>query len=210
MTGAMADSHEINETARIEAFSDGVFAIAITLLILEISVPVLSGDDRLADALVDEWASYFAYVLSFITIGIYWANHHSFFKLFHHVDHGFLMLNVFFLMTIAFLPFPTAVLAEYLQDEGERQTAVAFYAFGLALPAFGWLLLWAWANLRDLVVHDLDEGYRRVATRQYVASNMLYALAFGLAFVNEWLALALCTGLTALYVLPPRRPRFVD
>jgi uncharacterized membrane protein len=205
----MADSHEENETQRIEAFSDGVFAIAITLLIIEIAVPHLETSQNLWEELADEWPSYFAYVLSFITIGIYWANHHSFFKLFHHVDHGFLMLNVVFLMTIAFLPFPTAVLAEYLQDESERQTAIAFYTFGLFLPAFGWLLLWAWANLRDIVVHDLDPAYRRFLTRQYATSNVIYAAAFALAFVNEWAALALCTGLTALYLLPPRRPRFV-
>lgn len=206
----MADSAEQNETQRIEAFSDGVFAIAITLLIIEISVPVLAGDEGLADALLDAWPSYFAYILSFITIGIYWANHHSFFKLFHHVDHGFLMLNVFFLMMIAFLPFPTAVLAEYLEDPDQRQAAIAFYSFGLLLPAFGWLLLWAWANLRDLVVHDLDPAFRRFLTRQYVVSNLVYSAAFAASFLNEWAALAICTGLTALYLLPPRPPVFTS
>ena len=206
----MAESQEQNETQRIEAFSDGVFAIAITLLIIEIAVPHVNGGRSLVRGLADEWASYFAYVLSFITIGIYWANHHSFFKLFHHVDHGFLMLNVFFLMMIAFLPFPTAVLAEYLQDVGERQTAIAFYAFGLGLPAFGWFLLWMYANGRGLVVHDLEPGYRRSLTQQYFASNVVYALAFALSFVSGWAALVVCTGLTGLYLLPPRAPRFVE
>jgi uncharacterized membrane protein len=206
----MADSHEQNETSRIEAFSDGVFAIAITLLIIEIAVPHLEDGQSLGNALSDEWPSYFAYVLSFITIGIYWANHHSFFKLFHHVDHGFLMLNVFFLMLIAFLPFPTAVLAEYMPDDDHRQAAIAFYTFGLLLPAIGWLLLWSWANLRELVVHDLDPAYRRFLTWQYIGSCLIYLAAFLLAFVTQWLALIVCTGLTALYLLPPRRPRYLS
>ena len=205
----MADSDELNETARIEAFSDGVFAIAITLLIIEITVPHLDGGESLGRALRDEWASYFAYALSFITIGIYWANHHSFFKLFHHVDHGFLMLNVFFLMMIAFLPFPTAVLAEYLENAAERQAAIAFYAFGLYLPALGWYLLWTYASLRGLVVHDLDPDYRRFLTRQYTASNLIYAAAFAISFANEWAVLAICTSLTAIYIMPPRRPVFL-
>ncbi len=206
---SLADSYEQNETQRIEAFSDGVFAIAITLLIIEIAVPHVGGDESLGKALREEWPSYFAYVLSFITIGIYWANHHSFFKLFHHVDHGFLMLNVFFLMTIAFLPFPTAVLAEYMEHADQRQAAIAFYTLGLLLPAVAWFSLWAWANFRELVVHDLAPGYRRFLTRQYLASNLIYAGAFVLSFINEWAALALCTGITAIYVLPPRRPVFV-
>jgi uncharacterized membrane protein len=206
----LADSSEQNETARIEAFSDGVFAIAITLLIIEITVPHLDGGESLGSALRDEWASYFAYVLSFIAIGIYWANHHSFFKLFHHADHWFLILNVVFLMMIAFLPFPTAVLAEYLQNDGERQTAIAFYTFGLLLPAAVWFALWGYGNWRGLVVHDLDPRYRRFVTRQYGASIAIYSAAFAISFANEWVALAICTGLTGLYLLPPRRPVFVD
>jgi uncharacterized membrane protein len=206
----MADSHEQNETQRIEAFSDGVFAIAITLLIIEIAVPHVEGEESLGKALREEWPSYFAYVLSFVTIGIYWANHHSFFKLFHHVDHGFLILNVLFLMTIAFLPFPTAVLAEYMEHDEQRQAAIAFYSLGLLLPALAWLSLWAWANIQELVVHDLDPAYRRFLTRQYVGSCLVYLVAFLLAFVTQWAALAICTGITALYLLPPRRPRFVS
>src|SRR5215510_4445653 len=124
-----------NETQRIEAFSDGVFAIAITLLIIEIGVPHVSSEESLSKALGDLWPKYFAYVLSFVMIGIYWANHHSFFRLFVRADHYFLMLNVLFLMAIAFLPFPTAVLGEYLDDPGQRDIAVSLYALGLLLPA---------------------------------------------------------------------------
>jgi uncharacterized membrane protein len=197
-----------NETQRIEAFSDGVFAIAITLLIIEIGVPHVTGEESLRSALGDLWPSYGAYVLSFVTIGIYWANHHSFFRLFMRVDHFFLIVNVFFLMAIAFLPFPTAVLGEYLTEDEHRDTAVRFYALGLLLPAFGWLMVWLYANARGLVDERLAPEYVRFLTGQYVLSNVLYAGGVVLAFLQPWVALVVISGLTVLYLLPPRRPRY--
>jgi TMEM175 potassium channel family protein len=205
----MADEHiHPNETQRIEAFSDGVFAIAITLLIIEIGVPHVTGDESLSEALGDLWPSYGAYVLSFVMIGIYWANHHSLFRLFVRTDHYFLILNVFFLMTIAFLPFPTAVLGEYLDNAEQRDTAVRLYALGLLLPAFGWLVVWLYANARGLVDERLAPEYVRFLTAQYVLSNVLYATALLLSFLDPWLALVIVVGLTLLYLLPPRRPQY--
>jgi TMEM175 potassium channel family protein len=205
----MADEHiHPNETQRIEAFSDGVFAIAITLLIIEIGVPHVSGDESLSEALVDLWPSYGAYVLSFVMIGIYWANHHSLFRLFVRTDHYFLILNVFFLMTIAFLPFPTAVLGEYLDNAEQRDTAVRLYALGLLLPAFGWLVVWLYASARGLVDERLAPEYVRFLTAQYVLSNVLYATALLLSFLDPWVALVIVVGLTILYLLPPRRPQY--
>ena len=122
--------HELT-TQRIEAFSDGVFAIAITLLVLEIRVPhVLDAGagaepTSLAAALLDLWPSYFGYVFSFVTIGIYWANHHHIFSLYQRTDHYFVLLNVLFLLFISFVPFPTAVLAEYIDEPVQRQTAAS-------------------------------------------------------------------------------------
>src|SRR4249919_3075461 len=103
-------------TARLEAFSDGVFAIAITLLILEIKVPGAEElkHTSLTKYLSDQWPKYFAYVFSFLVLGIYWTNHHYLFKLYKRTDHWFNLLNVFFLMTISFLPFPSAILGEYI------------------------------------------------------------------------------------------------
>jgi TMEM175 potassium channel family protein len=197
-----------NETQRIEAFSDGVFAIAITLLIIEIGVPHVSGNESLASALGDLWPSYGAYVLSFVMIGIYWANHHSFFRLFVRADHYFLVLNVVFLMAIAFLPFPTAVLGEYLDDAAQRDTAVTLYAFGLLLPAFGWIVVWLYANARGLVDERLAPEYVRFLTVQYLLSNLLYGSALLLSFLDPWIALVIVVVLTLLYLLPPRRPRY--
>jgi len=199
-----------SETQRIEAFSDGVFAIAITLLIIEIGVPHVSGNGGLASALGDLWPSYGAYVLSFVMIGIYWANHHSFFRLFAGTDHYFLMLNVLFLMAIAFLPFPTAVLGEYLDDSSQRDVAVRLYALDLLLPAFGWLVVWLYGNARGLMDERLAPDYLRFLTVQYLLSNALYASALLVSFFNAWVALTIVVGLTLLYLLPPRRPRFVQ
>jgi uncharacterized membrane protein len=199
-----------NETQRIEAFSDGVFAIAITLLIIEIGVPHVTGEESLSEKLGDLWPSYGAYVLSFIMIGIYWANHHSLFRLFVRTDHFFLMLNVFFLMAIAFLPFPTAVLGEYLNDSENRDTAVTLYALGLLLPAFGWIVVWLYANARGLVDERLAPDYVRLLTVQYFLSNVLYAGALMLSFLDAWAALSIVVGLTLLYLLPPRRPRYTS
>jgi uncharacterized membrane protein len=198
-----------NETARIEAFSDGVFAIAITLLIIEIGVPHVTGEESLSEALGDLWPSYAAYVLSFVMIGIYWANHHSLFRLFMRTDHFFLILNVFFLMAIAFLPFPTAVLGEYLDNDEQREAAVRLYSLGLLLPAFGWLCVWLYANARGLVDERLAPEYVRFLTVQYLLSSALYAGALMLAFLNGWVALVIVVGLTLLYLLPPRRPRYI-
>ncbi len=183
-------------------------AIAITLLIIEIGVPHVTGDESLSAEIADLWPSYGAYILSFVIIGIYWANHHSFLELFRRTDHTFLMLNVIFLMTIAFLPFPTAVLGEYLTEEAQRADAVTFYSIGLLLPAIAWFLVWLYARWRGLLVEGLDPAYVRLATFQFLISVALYTAAVAVSFVEPWAALAVCVGLTLLYLLPPRRPVF--
>ncbi len=206
----MNHPHEHDEgTQRIEAFSDGVFAIAITLLIIEIGVPVLTSEEGLSDALLDLWPEYGAYILSFVTIGIYWANHNAFFRLFVRTDHVFLMANVFFLMCIAFVPFPTAVLGEFMDDEPERKAAIAFYTVGLLLPAFGWLCVWLYAIWHRLVDENLDPNHVRLLTVQYVASVLIYVVALAVSLVQPWAAFAITVGLTMLYLFPPRRPVYL-
>jgi uncharacterized membrane protein len=203
------ENHEHDEgTQRIEAFSDGVFAIAITLLIIEIAVPAVESDESLGDALFDLWPEFFAYVLSFVIIGIYWANHHSFMRLFVRADHYFLLLNVFFLMCIAFLPFPTAVLGEYLTHGEQESTAVAFYAFGLFLPAFGWLLIWLYGQWDNLIDENLDPAYDQFLTVQYLASTAVFLVCIPIALVQPYVSLAVAVGLTLLYLLPPRQRRY--
>lgn len=130
-------------TGRIEAFSDGVFAIAIALLILEIKVPELPGADtagatfRLGLALLHLWPSYFVYLFSFLMIGIYWANHHYIFRLYERSNHWLVLLNLPFLMCISFLPFPTAVLAAYIENPHYQQAALLSTSLGCCYPPWG-------------------------------------------------------------------------
>src|ERR671933_13851 len=191
-----------NDTGRIEAFSDGVFAIAITLLVIEIGVPHIEEGTRLFGALLKQWPSYLGYVISFLQIGVIWANHHNRFRFIVRSDHTLLFLNILFLMCVAFIPFPTAVLADYLQG-AERATAGALYAGTLAVTAVFFTLLWLYAatNYR-LVDRNLDPSLLRAMTHRYVLGMLLYALAFALAFVSPAASLALIVILALLFVLP--------
>ncbi len=198
-------------TQRIEAFSDGVFAIAITLLILEIKVPHLHGDEagQLGGALLRLWPSYVAYLLSFVMIGIYWANHHYIFRFYRRTNHLFNLLNAFFLMCIAFLPFPTAVLAEYIADPQAGHTAIRFYALGLLLPAVGWFAIWLYASTGyRLIDPRLSPSFVNSLTRQYLLSNLLYVIAVAASWWNGRVSLAICVGLTLLYLGPPKEPGY--
>ena len=201
-----------NENERLEFFSDAVFAIAITLLILEIKVPQMHGaagdSANLGAELLHLYPSYFGYVFSFLMIGIYWVNHHQIFKLYRRGNHVFLLLNIFFLMCVAFLPFPTAVLAEYLTDSEYRQTAITFYAFGLFLPAFAWLLIWLYASRNHrLVEENLAGEFIRRQTLKFVLTVALYLSAILLSLWNGTAALIFSVGLTLFYLIPSKKPQ---
>jgi uncharacterized membrane protein len=194
-------------TERIQAFSDGVFAIAITLIVLEIKVPHLSSGSDLLTGLLGQWPAYLAYVLSFVMIGIYWANHHYIFKLIQKTDHVLNLLNLLFLLFIAFLPVPTEALGNYLLDQANQTTAVTIYALGLLFPAVTWLLMWLYASRGHQIIDPrLDAGYLRGLTLQYVGSVVLYSGAVLLSQVDFRWGLSICIGLTLLYLLPPKSP----
>ena len=133
----------MKENARIEAFSDGVFAIAITLLVLQLKVPPIASVhsvDDLWKSLFQLWPSYFAFILSFGILLVSWVNHHYLFNVLDKSSRPFLYANGFFLMTITFMPFPTALLAEYISSEYAKP-AIAFYCFGGVINSLGWNLL---------------------------------------------------------------------
>ena len=199
-----------SETARVEAFSDGIFAIAITLLVLNIRVPPpdLTGHGgTLLPALLRLWPSYLGYLISFLTIGIMWVNHHSMFVLIRRTDRYFLLLSVFFLMCIAFLPFPTAVLAEYLPEPKGRRIAVALYSATFVLIAVAYNALWLYAvRLGQLLHEKADREAVRTISRRYMIGPVAYAISFGLAFINAWASLAVHGVLAAFFVLPVRKP----
>lgn len=197
-----------SETARVEAFSDGVFAIAITLLVLEIKVPepdVTGHGSSLLQALRSLWPSYLGYLISFVTIGVMWVNHHSMFVLIRRIDRYFLLLSVFFLMCIAFLPFPTAVLAEYLSEPKGRRVAVAMYSATFVLIALAYNGLW-WYAVREgrLLAPDADRAVVETISRRYLIGPSAYLVSFALAFISVWASLAVHFLLIAFYLLPVR------
>lgn len=191
------------DTGRIETFSDGVFAIAITLLIIEIGVPHADGTESLFEKLVDLWPSYLGYAISFLVIGTVWANHHNRFRLISRSDHVLLFVNILFLMCVAFIPFPTALLAEYIREEEHRITAVAVYSGTLAVTSVFFTLLWLYAagNYR-LIDRSVDPSLLRAMTRRFVLGMLLYVLAFALAFVSAAASLTLIVILALIFVLP--------
>lgn len=200
-------------TERVAAFSDGVFTIAITLLVLEIQVPEVNpaegttNTQSLASALLALWPSYFAYIFSFVMIGSFWANHHYVFQFYERSDRIFKLFNLLFLMSISFLPFPTAVLARYITDAQQRQTAIILYELALFLSVVAWVLIWLYASRgHRLLNKDLDGKFAAHLTRMYTATGVLYGLALVLSFWNGIAGLALGVGLTLLYLLPQKRP----
>jgi len=171
------------ETTRLEAFSDGVLAIAITLLVLEIRLPEHEPGD-LGAALARLGPSYVAYAVSFLIIGIMWAQHHGLFRLIARADQGLMVVNLLLLGGISFLPFPTLVLADALRQphrHSDTTTALLLYGGTLVGIALLYNLLWHYARLRGLLAADVDPGVVRALNRGYVAGPVLYGAALFLA-----------------------------
>ncbi len=187
---------------RLETFSDGVFAIAITLLVLTIAQP--SKYDHLASQLVDRWPSLAAYVVSFLIIGIMWLNHHTIFTHLSTIDRGFFYWNLLLLLTIVFIPYPTEVFGEALSKGQGAVTAAVFYSISMTVNACAWAGLWLYASLnRRLLNPDFPEEQRTMATTLFIAGVFVYAVAVGLAFVNPYLSLAFQGALALYYALDP-------
>lgn len=183
--------------SRLETFSDGVFAIAITLLVLTIAQPASYRD--LSHQLWDRWPSLAAYVVSFLVIGIMWLNHHSVFSYLGRVDRPFVYLNMLLLLTVVFVPYPTGILGEAIRRGESTQTAAIFYSVVMAVNACCWTLLWLYASMgRRLLHEEFPEEQRRSATTAFAAGGLVYTLAISLAFVSAYAVLAF-HGLAALY-----------
>jgi TMEM175 potassium channel family protein len=186
------------------AFSDGVFAIAITLLVLEIPVPKVE-HGGLADALLDGWPSYAAYVVSFATIGIIWVNHHAVFGYFRRVDRGLLYLNLNLLLWVALIPWPTRLLAEYMLAGGADERAAALvYSLTMTLMGISFGGMWLYITRRPEVVAvaRLTPAEVSSRTRRFVIGAPLYALSIGLALVSAPACLATNAFLALYYAVP--------
>jgi len=187
----------------MEAFSDGVFAIAVTLLILEIAVPHAGQGESLARLLRHQWPSYFGYAVSFIGIGVMWWNHHELFKDIEHTDHMLMVLNLALLLCISFVPFPTALVAEYVRERTHETTAAITFGATYTVIAVVFNALWFYvAYPGRLLSADVSAERRRSRTARYLAGPVLYGITIPLALVSFWISLALFAALAMLYLLP--------
>jgi uncharacterized membrane protein len=181
-------------TSRLEAFADGVFAIAATLLVIEIQLP---GED-VGEGLLDLWPAYFAYALSFLSIGIMWVNHHVVLSFTREADRAFLFINIGLLMAIAFVPFPTHLYAEHLQHEGAREAALA-YGITFVVIAIFFQLFWQYAR-RRLLRPDADRREVSGINRSYWPGIPLYVGATLVALVSPTAALVCFAAIALVYV----------
>ena len=187
-------------TARLETFADGVFAIAATLLILNVEIPEL-GEHSLAHELVRLWPAYVGYAVSFLTIGIIWVNHHTVLRQIRGVDRIFLFINVFFLLCIAFIPFPTRLLATYVRTGDGRAAAVA-YGVTLTATAIFFNLMWRYAISGGGRLLRADADRREVdgITRSYRPGVPMYAGATVVGIFQAEIAAALFAAIALFYV----------
>jgi uncharacterized membrane protein len=187
------------ETSRVEAFSDGVFAIAITLLILAVGIDKAPHGD-LGTYLVDLWPAYLAYAVSFVTIGIMWVNHHLLFQNFARVDRPMLLLNILLLLLIAFVPFPTRIAAEFARSEADRRDAALLYGLTMTATAILFFTLWMYGS-RRLLRPDADPRIVSGITRSYLPGAPLYATATLLAFVSSIASMIMFAVIALFYAL---------
>lgn len=208
MTTNQANSADEKETGRIEAFSDGVYAIAITLLVLDIKVPrELPESVRLGDALLHQWPAYLAFVTSFATIGIMWINHHRLFNLIKRADQVLLVLNSLLLLGVTFVPFPTALLAEYLGDH-DQTVAAMIYSGTFLVIALVFNVLWRYASYHNRLIDRRSDPHAVEAiSRQYAFGPLLYLATLALAWFSAPLSLAANMLLALFFALPGRSRR---
>jgi len=184
-------------TARFETFSDGVFAIAATLLVLSFTV---SGPG-LGSQLTHLWPAYLAYITSFVTIGIIWMNHHHTVSLIARTDRTFLFVNNLLLLTVAFLPFPTKLIGDYIRDPGDRQAAALAYAATLVVMAILHQVWWQYARRnRRLISDETPDAALRAVDRAYWPGVPMYAIVFVVAFFSPLAAVVITFAIAAFYL----------
>jgi uncharacterized membrane protein len=191
-------------TNRLESFSDGVIAVAITLLVLDVKLPSVAKGESLAHALLGQWPHYAAYAVSFLTIGIIWINHHAMITRLARADHSILILNLLLLLTIAVLPFATELMAAYLRvGHGQKLAAAvysgAFLLMSIAFTALNRHILLARAHMLSGEL-ELEER-RRILARSITGLGP-YLLATLLAAVSPYITLAICAAIAVFYATP--------
>lgn len=191
---------EVIDEGRVVGFSDAVFAFAITLLVLKLDLPDVQREiasTQLLKALIDLWPQYLSNIISFAVIGMFWISHHRLMKLVRRYDVVFIWLNLFLLMGISFIPFPTDLLGEY----GDTQVAVAFYYLTLTVVGILQCLIWLYASHnRRLISHELTRAHIRLYTIRSFIPPFVFAYSFVISFID--LTLATYSWLLVFILLP--------
>ncbi|HEY8717840.1 TMEM175 family protein [Pengzhenrongella sp.] len=200
----MSMSTEGLSTGRLEAFSDGVFAIVVTLLILDIKVPI-GANGHLATELAGQWPQYLAYLVSFLIVGILWLNHHATVALLARTNHTIHVLNLLLLLPVSTLPWPTALLSQYAADgdPSDQRVAVLIYGITSSLMAVGFNLLWRYLLRHpELRRAGVTPESLRVRNTRYNIGLTVYPIATLLGLLSVPLFLFLMLALAGLFLLP--------
>jgi uncharacterized membrane protein len=194
-------------TARLEALSDGVFAIALTLLVLEIAVPGDAGR-HLLRALARLWPSYLAYVVSFATIGAVWLGHNAITEYLERVNAGFVRLNLLVLLFVSFLPLPTRLFADYIGETNPERVAATIYGVSLLLVSSLLMVLWRYALRDRLVRPDARDEELQLLTRRLTPGLTAYLVLIVAGLFVPVVAVAGYLAI-ALYLIIPLRHRTI-
>jgi len=187
--------------ARLETLADGVFAIAATLLILTVDGAVGGEGVHLSDELSHAWPSYVGYAASFVTIGVMWINHHTVMNVVERVDRRFLLANLGLLMCIAFVPFPTRLVAEHIRGAGAESAALA-YGFTLTATAVFFNAVWIYASRGGrLLRSDCDPRVVTGITRTYLPGPLIYLAATLVAFASPPASAVLYLAIAGFYIV---------
>jgi uncharacterized membrane protein len=192
--------HAPKQTARLEALSDGIFAIAMTLLVLDIHAPVIRGGESLLRALIADWPTHLAFLIGFFTLLVCWINHHYMFELIQQSNGVLLVLNGFKLLVVSFTPFATSLLAKYIGTT-QQQTAVGVYTLNFLFMGLSMTCLWSYARWRGLA-RAAEVRVLQVTTHLYLLATILPAAIFALSFVSVWSCLALSGVMFMVFLFP--------
>ena len=190
---------EARESGRMEAFSDGVFAFAMTLLVLGLRDPTIGSTGSLLQGLSGEWPAFLAFGISFTTILVMWINHHNMFTYVRRIDGPFMLLNGLLLLATTLIPFTTSLVADHIQfaDSG---TATEVYSGTFLFVALAWNLLWQYAIRHPgVLASTVSEEEIITTTRQFIFGPMLYVVAFIAAFFSGIASLAINLIVLAVY-----------
>lgn len=204
MSDSDVDSPALKETARLEAFSDGVFGVAITLLVLDLKVPPIQGNEVIATSaalgrgLAMQWPAYLAFVTSFFTVLVMWVHHHALLRLVRATDAPLMFANGLLLMLISAVPFVTAVLAKYLMTPAAKMAAM-FYCGMFVLIALAFVLVLLAGCRKKVLMPGISDKQVHLFCGSYRFGPLFYLAAGLAAAVNVWLSLAICTALWAYW-----------